>query len=148
MTEVERETRHHIGSLIRRAQQVHAALWAREVSEQVSSVQYSVLAALATRPGASQRELGEEASVDRSTLAELVTRMGRAGLVERVRDEADRRRNALELTASGRATVAALQPKVERLQRLLVADLTDADERELARLLGAVLRADTPAQSE
>lgn len=138
----EPEPQRHIGNLIRRAQQIHAAMWAREVSDRVTSIQYGVLAVLERIPGASQKEIGDEASVDRSTIAELVQRMQRAGLVERVRDVVDRRRNVLALTAAGRDELARLRPRVARLQHLLVEDLTEADETALRRLLGLVLSAE------
>ncbi|HWL01698.1 MAG TPA: MarR family winged helix-turn-helix transcriptional regulator [Microbacteriaceae bacterium] len=138
------EPQRHIGNLIRRAQQTHAAMWAREVSERITSIQYGVLAILERMPGASQKEIGEEASVDRSSLAELVQRMQRAGLIERVRDDSDRRRNVLALTPAGREELHRLQPRVDELQRLLVAELSAADEVELRRLLALVLSAEDP----
>src|SRR5690606_7784902 len=54
----------HTGSLIRRAQQRHAAEWARLVSNTITSVQFAALAILADTPGASQRELGDALEVD------------------------------------------------------------------------------------
>ncbi|OJX65252.1 MAG: hypothetical protein BGO95_07395 [Micrococcales bacterium 73-13] len=136
------EPQRHIGHLIRRAQQLHAAIWAREASDRISSLQYGVLAVLDRMPGASQKELGEEISVDRSTVAELVTRMARGGLIARVRDGGDRRRNVLELTPEGREALETLRPRVGRVQELLVAELAPADAAELRRLLLLVLRAE------
>ena len=117
------EPQRHIGHLIRRAQQLHAAIWAREASDRISSLQYGVLAVLDRMPGASQKELGEEISVDRSTVAELVTRMARGGLI-------------------GREALETLRPRVGRVQGLLVAELAPADAAELRRLLLLVLRAE------
>ena len=133
-------TRRHIGSLIRRAQQRHLALWSAEVSQRISSVQYAALEALGTAPGASQRELGEELGLDRSTIADLVRRMESAGLLERRRDDGDRRRNALELTPLGRSELERLGPLVDRVQVELVERLDPAEEaalrRGLLRLIG------------
>ena len=142
MPKVEPEPQCHIGNLIRRAQQAHAALWSREVSDRTTSMQYGVLAVLERMPGASQKDIGDEAAVDRSTVTELVQRMQRAGLIERMRDEADRRRNSLALTEEGRDELTRLRPRVERLQQILVAELTPGDEQELRRLLGLVLSAE------
>lgn len=138
---LEPEPQRHIGHLIRRAQQVHAALWASDVSERISSVQYSALAVLERMPGASQKELGDEASLDRSTVAELVRRMERLGLVERLRDDDDRRRNVVALTDQGRAELATLRPAVTALQERLLEHLDARESAELRRLLGLVLRA-------
>src|SRR5690606_22605062 len=77
---LEPEPQRHIGHLIRRAQQVHATMWAEEVSTVVTSVQYGVLTVLERMPGASQKEIGLEASLDKSTVAELLHRMERGGL--------------------------------------------------------------------
>jgi len=129
----------HIGNLIRRAQQAHVARWASDVSDAVSSVQYAALEVLAAHPGSSQRELGDALDLDRSTIADLVRRMERGGLVERLRDDADRRRNLLALSRDGRTTLASLAPRVDRLQATLVAGLSAADAATLRRLLTAVI---------
>lgn len=128
-------TRRHIGSLVRRAQQRHAALWAESVSTRVSSVQYATLETIDRLPGASQRDLGEELGLDRSTIADLVQRMERAGLLLRRRDAADRRRNTLELSAAGAAELEALRPAVDAVQLRLVEGLDAAEAAELRRLL-------------
>src|SRR5690606_10053108 len=96
----------HTGSLIRRAQQRHAAQWARLVSSTITSVQFAALAVLADTPGASQRQLGDALEIDRSTVADLAARLERHGLVAREQDAADRRRYVLRLTPVGRAELA------------------------------------------
>ncbi|WP_309069155.1 MarR family transcriptional regulator, partial [Microbacterium sp.] len=106
----------HLGHLLRRAQQMHLAAWQRDVSRDVTSVQYAVLTVLERLPGSSQATLGAELDLDRSTIADLVARMTRRGLIERASDASDRRRNVLKLTAAGRATVAELRPRVEGLE--------------------------------
>ncbi|MEP9382002.1 MarR family transcriptional regulator [Nocardioides sp. KR10-350] len=128
------EPQRHLGYLIRRAQQRHVAVWQREASADISSVQYAALAVLDRLPGASQRELGDELDLDRSTIADLVARLERAGLVERLQDASDRRRKVLRLTARGAAEHVRLRPGVERVQAALVADL-DPDERSVLRAL-------------
>jgi DNA-binding MarR family transcriptional regulator len=129
----------YTGFLIRRAQQVHAAAWQREVSAQVSSVQYGVLAILARRPGASQRELGDELDLDRSTVADVVARLERRGVLARERHADDRRRNTLALTDEGRAELDALRPHVEGVEHVLTDGLSTTDRAEFRRLLIAVL---------
>lgn len=131
----------HTGNLIRRAQQRHVAIWLREVSADVTSVQFAVLLVLEQRPGLSQRELGDELDLDRSTVGELATRMMRNGAVERVSDPHDKRRMTLYLTAQGRAQLDELRPRVERVEQLLTKPLS-SEERDtlrslVERLLGA-----------
>ena len=132
-----------IGYLIRRAQQLHVATWTRVVSSETSSVQYSVMAALDQRGGASQRELCEDVDLDRSTIADLVARMQRRGLVERRRDVSDARRNTVTLTAHGRAELRRLEPLVERVQEELVASMTPKAREALRHGLSALLARDS-----
>ena len=131
----------YTGLLIRRAQQAHSAAWAREVSTEVSSVQFGVLSVLERRPGTSQRELGDELDLDRSTIADLVTRLEKRGAIERERTIGDRRRNALRLTESGIAELIRLRPHVHDVEQALTGTLNPGERDELRRLLRSVLLA-------
>ncbi|MGH9135025.1 MAG: MarR family winged helix-turn-helix transcriptional regulator [Ilumatobacteraceae bacterium] len=133
------EPQRYTGHLIRRAQQLHAAAWLALVSSEITSVQYGALAVIARQPGGSQRELGDDLGLDRSTIADLARRLEHHGLVERGQDGADRRRNTLQITAMGAAELDRLRPRVEEVQRALVGTLTDDEHAELRRLLQRVL---------
>ncbi|ALP66467.1 MULTISPECIES: MarR family winged helix-turn-helix transcriptional regulator [Paraburkholderia] len=127
------------GSLVRRAQQRHVAVWLSEVSAEVTSVQYAALEILQKTPGVNQRQLGDELDVDRSTIADLVARMVRNGLIERSDDPVDKRSYVLFLTADGKKQLASLRPRVEEVERILTARLTQRECLELRRLLLALL---------
>jgi DNA-binding MarR family transcriptional regulator len=127
------------GSLVRRAQQRHLAVWQSEVSTEITSVQYAALEILHRTPGVNQRQLGDELDVDRSTIADLVARMVRNELIERSDDPVDKRSYVLFLTSEGKKQLAALRPHVEQVERILTAKLTAAEARELRRLLSALL---------
>lgn len=129
----------YTGYLIRRAQQAHVAAWQREVSAEVTSVQFGVLNVLAGTPGASQQILVQRLGLDRATIADIVARLERRGLIERVRDGVDRRRNVLHLTPLGETELSALLPRVARVDEVLTGGLAEGDQRELRRLLGALL---------
>ena len=129
----------HTGSLIRRAQQRHVAIWMREVSTDVTSVQYAVLLVLEQRPGVSQRELGDELDLDRSTIAELAARMVRNDLVERISDPQDKRRNTLFLTTTGRELLAELKPRVGNVERVLTQQLSATERDTLRQLIERLL---------
>lgn len=133
------EPQRHTGHLIRRAQQVHAAIWLEEVSAEVTSSQYGALTILERMPGASQRELGAELGFDRSTTAELVARLESAGLIAREQDTVDRRRNILRLAPAGADLVATLRPRVARADARLVGGLGDAERDALRALLRRVI---------
>ncbi|MCH4874909.1 MarR family transcriptional regulator [Pseudomonas sp. TMW22091] len=111
----------------------------REVSTDVTSVQYAVLLVLEQRPGVSQRELGDELDLDRSTIAELAARMVRNGLVERISDPHDKRRNTLFLTTTGRALLAELKPRVDNVERVLTQELSIAERDTLRHLIERLL---------
>ncbi|WP_244818326.1 MarR family winged helix-turn-helix transcriptional regulator [Caballeronia sp. Lep1P3] len=130
------------GSLVRRAQQRHLAVWQREVSTEITSVQYAALEILQRTPGVNQRQLGAELDVDRSTIADLVARMVRNELIERSDDPVDKRSYVLFLTPAGKKTLSTLLPRVEQVERTLTAKLTLAEGRELRRLLLALLPLD------
>ena len=59
-----------------------------------------------------------------------------------MRDEADRRRNVVALTRSGRAALARLDKRVDAAQDALLAPLSARDRRELRRLLERVVQGD------
>jgi len=129
------------GFLIRRAQQAHVAAWQREVSSEVTSVQFGVLELLHRNPGSSQRDLCEGLDLDRSTIADIVSRLQRRGLIERVRDADDRRRNVMHLTERGAEELEKLLPRVWQVEHVLTGDLNPSDRVALQRLLTAVLEA-------
>lgn len=129
----------HTGHLLRRAQQLHVALWQRDVCVATTSVQFAALTVLDQRPGSSQRDLGRVLDLDRSTIADLVARMMRRGLVQRARDLTDRRRNVLDLTSAGRAELTRLRPRVDALEPVLTRGLEAEERAELRRLLRRML---------
>ncbi len=130
----EPEPLRYTGHLVRRAQQLHVALWMRDVSREVSSVQFAALAVLDRCPGISQRRLGIELDLDRSTIADVVSRMVSRGVIAREQDTADRRRKVLTLTADGRAELSDLRPRVEQVEQGLTEALS-GDERDTLRTL-------------
>lgn len=116
------------GHLIRRAQQVHTALWGQELGGEVTGPQYALLSAL-TNSAIDQRSAGQVASLDKSTAADVVVRLQRTGWLERERDADDRRRYLLTLTAPARTALRHITPQVAEVQRRLLEPL-EPDERE------------------
>ena len=133
------EPQRHVGNLIRRAQQLHLATWARTVSAEITSAQYSILAVLNRLGGASQRELCDEVDLDRSTITDLVRRMERAGLISRQRADGDARRNVVTLTERGESERRRLAPLVLEVQRELTQHMDPAEAAALYRALWSLL---------
>lgn len=94
-----------------------------------------------SRPHLSPGELGERLAVTRSSATEIVDRLVRAGHVERVRDEADRRRFRLVPTESAQERVRdELSPLVGALDAA-AGGLSAAERRVVALYLGRVVEA-------
>jgi DNA-binding MarR family transcriptional regulator len=96
---------------------------------------YSLLAALDEGGPASQAELGRRLGIDRSDMVALVNELADGSLVKRTRDAIDRRRNVITITPAGRRYLGRLDKVVESIQEELVAPLSPAERRDLARLL-------------
>src|SRR5260370_864293 len=132
------DLRRHPGHLIRRAQQVHYWLWNAEVSADVTSPQFAVLYALRAEKNIDQKTLGERVSLDRSTTAEVVARLKVRGLVQRIRDPRDARRNLLRLTPTCVRITERLIPMIVRINRLLDFALSQRDHIEHLTTLNRV----------
>jgi DNA-binding MarR family transcriptional regulator len=88
-----------------------------------------VLGILRGRPGISQQELAAVLGMIPSRVVPLVDGLERAGLVERVRDDNDRRRNALQLTGAGKHAVEAVG-RVGRAHENEITSALSAEERD------------------
>jgi DNA-binding MarR family transcriptional regulator len=100
---------------------------------------FSVLVALDEDGPASQAALGRRLWIDRSDMVAVINDLERDGLVARVRDETDRRRNLVRLTPAGKRALARLDAQVEEAQAALLAPLSAAERRTLERLLARVV---------
>ncbi|WP_025158916.1 MarR family winged helix-turn-helix transcriptional regulator [Leifsonia aquatica] len=87
------------------------------------------------RPGISQREVAHALGAPPSRIVSLLDELASAGLVDRERNETDRRNNALSLTGEGRAMLGRLRTVAEEHQAEVL-DVLAPDERvALAALL-------------
>jgi DNA-binding MarR family transcriptional regulator len=100
---------------------------------------FSVLVALDEDGPASQAVLGRRLSIDRSDMVAVINDLERDGLVARIRDESDRRRNLVELTPAGARALKRLDAQVEEAQAALLEPLSASDRRTLQRLLARVV---------
>ncbi|MFF7636652.1 MarR family winged helix-turn-helix transcriptional regulator [Kitasatospora sp. NPDC008050] len=95
----------------------------------------SVLAALADFGPHAQRELAERLGIDASDLVRLLDELSRAGLVERTRAAADRRRMQVTLAPAGRVTLDELRTEAAAVQSEVLAPLSAAEQEQLHGLL-------------
>lgn len=105
----------------------------------LTETQYLILGSLDRGGPATPAELGEAHHVRAQTLTPALNALSDAGLVRRRRDEADRRRQYVELTDAGRAVIE--EDRAIRnawLASAMAERLTDL-ERDLLLLAGPVL---------
>lgn len=96
---------------------------------------YAVLATLQEYGPASQSELSRRSGIYRSDMVAVLNLLAGEGHVERTPDPADRRRNVITITESGRRRLAHLDALLADLQKQLLAPLDEHERGELVRLL-------------
>jgi MarR family transcriptional regulator, lower aerobic nicotinate degradation pathway regulator len=96
---------------------------------------YAILGCLDEFGRSSQREVSDRLRFDASDLVGFVDFLERARFVVRKRDQRDRRRYALELTAAGRRALRRREREAERLNEELFAPLDPNEREQLRRLL-------------
>ena len=96
---------------------------------------YRALAALDQDGPASQADLGRRSSIHLSDLVATINELAADGFVERTPDPADRRRNVITITASGRRQLRRLEKQLARIQEELLAPLADDERTQLTALL-------------
>jgi DNA-binding MarR family transcriptional regulator len=127
---------------LRRAQQLHAAVFAEVVSEaDLTTPQFAVLSALSTTPEIDQVRLSQSLGIDRSTIAGIAGRLEERGLINRRRDLKDGRRNLLSLTNAGRALHDRTLPEVIEVGKRLIVPLNARDQATFLRCLTEIIAA-------
>lgn len=127
-----------VGHLIRRAQQVHTALWGGEFNGDLTGPQYALLSTLTQQTVLDQRSAGRIASLDTSTAADVVARLQRNGWLNRRKDPSDRRRYLLALTAPARTALGQITPRAAGIQRQLLEPLAPGDRTWFVQALARV----------
>jgi DNA-binding MarR family transcriptional regulator len=109
---------------------------------------YAALLALAAGEARSQQWLADTVSVSRTTMTKIANALAEEGLVERVRNPADRRSYALTRTPAGARAAREWQRHAQNLEAQISAGFTAAEREELRDLLQRIARpglsADTP----
>lgn len=98
----------------------------------MTALQYTALTVLERRPDLSAAQLARNSFVTDQSMADMVTALEARRLIVRHRDEADRRRRVIALTAAGRALLQKYRRQVDRIEADMLADLR-ADEADALR---------------
>ncbi|GAB2569254.1 hypothetical protein Aab01nite_07850 [Paractinoplanes abujensis] len=104
---------------------------------------YAVLAALDESGPASQAQLSDRTGIYRSDLVAVITELTEREQVSRAPDPADRRRNLIELTPTGRHQLHHLDTILAAVDDEVFAPLSPEQREQLSRLLTLML--DPPA---
>ncbi|MFI7010407.1 MarR family winged helix-turn-helix transcriptional regulator [Streptomyces sp. NPDC050145] len=106
---------------------------------------FAVLVALSEGGPASQAELSRRTGIYRSDMVAVLNELSDTDCVSRAPDPADRRRNVITLTDTGRRRLEQLDTLIADAQSELLAPLDATQRDELVRLLAAVVEHHRPA---
>ncbi len=98
-----------------------------------------ILLVIAGHEPGSQQQAAQRLGIDRTSMVARLDALEDKGLVSRHPHAEDRRRNVVELTDAGRATVRLATKASERAEATLLAPLTDQDGERLRDALQAIL---------
>lgn len=127
--------------LINRAGARLAVAFSAEIAPHGIGLQeWRVLAALRAQGPCRLGDLAALTSIELSTLSRLVGRMVRARLVQRTREDGDRRAVSVDLAAGGRRMVAAIIPLAHAYERMALTGFSPEEADRLREMLLRVFR--------
>jgi DNA-binding MarR family transcriptional regulator len=103
----------------------------------LTALQYTALTVLERHPDMSAAQLARNSFVTAQSMADMITALEGRGLIERHRDQADRRRLAVALTSAGRELLDDYRDQVTGLEERMLAGLSGGETSQLRRSLHA-----------
>ena len=97
--------------------------------------QIPILLHVERNPGCTQTDIAEHLGVSSPSIATSIKRLQKAGMLEKRADEADMRRNHIELTERGRSTVARGRACYDQVVEQMLRDFTGSEVDTLVSLL-------------
>ena len=110
----------------------------------LSQHQHAILCCLDEYGRACQKDIAARLGIDGGDVVAFVDGLQRAGLITRERDERDRRRQILALTASGRQLLGRVEGLMDAAEPGPLGPLTDEQRALLHACATEVLAADAP----
>jgi len=107
-------------------------------TEGMRMMHHAVLSAVAELEPVSQAELGRSLGIDPKDMVAIVNDLQGAGLVTRAPDPADRRKNAITISASGRRRLHRTEQLGDQANDELTAALTPGEREQLTGLLARI----------
>lgn len=125
-----------VGNLLRRCHQSSVALFMQNCAEQeLTQLQYVILAALEEVGSCDQLTLGRLTALDRNTVAVVVKKLEQRGLLSRCRRSDDRRFMQVSLTEAGRMLRRVAEAQVLQTQSDILAALNTTERQQLMAIL-------------
>lgn len=124
------------GYLLRRTHQVATAAFSQANSDvDLTAVQFAALLHIRDAPGIDATRLAEAICFDRTTIGHVIGRLVNKGLIIRREGSLDKRTKQLRITAKGSELLEKVTARVPAISDTILAPLSDAERKELIRLL-------------
>ncbi|MDH2386888.1 MarR family transcriptional regulator [Bradyrhizobium sp. CER78] len=128
--------------LARRFHQLCLGVTAEILGRQdLTPLQWAVLAAISEEPGSGQRHVAKRLGIDAVTLGQIIEFLEQKALVQRQIDPDDRRARQLFLTRDGAELRQGLRPSLLAAQDRILAPLTRTERASLLDMLARVIEA-------
>jgi MarR family transcriptional regulator, lower aerobic nicotinate degradation pathway regulator len=124
-----------VGFLLRKAQQRHVSIFTAQMGEDLTPMQFAVLAKLREAGPCSQNSLGRRTAMDVATIKGVVARLGERGLIGKLASSEDRRKLLIDLTPEGRRIVDKVIPRAIEISARTLAPLSREEQAVFMRLL-------------
>lgn len=111
----------------------------------LSQHQHAILCCLDEFGQACQRDVAARLGLDSGDIVAFFDGLQKRGLVRRERDQRDRRRQVVSLTADGRQLLREVEGKLDAGEPGVLAALSETERAEFCRLAARVLAAREPA---
>lgn len=112
--------------------------------EGMRMMHHAVLSAVAELGPVSQAQLGRSLSIDPKDMVAIVNDLQNGGLVTRAPDPADRRKNAITISARGTRRLQRTEQLGDEANDELTAALTPAEREQLIGLLTRIVQPEEP----
>jgi DNA-binding MarR family transcriptional regulator len=124
-----------VGFVLRQVSQRHAAIFTTKIGEDLTPMQWAVLAKLLEKGPCSQNLLGRQTAMDAATIKGVVDRLTKRGLTQTGPDPEDARRLVVVLTREGRRLAQETQARAEAITDDTLAPLNRTERTILLALL-------------
>ena len=95
----------------------------------------TVIFKLSCGDGITQDEIVNDLGIDKGAVARIIKSLIDKGLIEKNKDEVDKRCNRVFLTEKGKQAIEPIKKSIEKWNGIVTKNMSDKEEKELKRLL-------------